>query len=196
MADSATKDTKTRALLGFALLILGAILLFGGRYTTNLSEYTFADEPVEITGFAIGDYDQSKIPAKIIIPSLSISIPISAAENIGGYWEVFEDQAGWGEGSGLPGEPGNQVIFAHAKEGQFLPLRGVDEGMEIIVLTAGNWYRYQVVEISEVWPNETKVIAPTENEQLTLYTCSGFGDSKRLIVIAEPVRENLSTETE
>ena len=49
------------------------------------------------------------------------------------------------------------------------------------------WFNYTVSEIKEVIPSQIEVIAPTPDETLTLYTCSGFGDSMRLIVIAKRV---------
>ena len=57
-------------------------------------------------------------------------------------------------------------------------------GMKVYVFTDSGWYQYEVGEITEVSPNKTEVVAPTENEILTLYTCSGFSDSKRLIIVA------------
>jgi len=50
------------------------------------------------------------------------------------------------------------------------------------------WYKYKVNKITAVYPNQTEVIMPTKNETLTLYTCTGFYDEKRLIVTALPVK--------
>ncbi|OGM69990.1 hypothetical protein A2975_05285 [Candidatus Woesebacteria bacterium RIFCSPLOWO2_01_FULL_44_14] len=59
-------------------------------------------------------------------------------------------------------------------------------GQKVYILTEAAWYEYRVEEINEVYPNQTQVIAPTTDERLTLYTCSGFADTKRLIVVAKP----------
>lgn len=181
------KTTKRDRLgLGFALLVLGIALIFGKPSNlVDLSGYTFAQEPVEIVGFEVVQVSPEDEPKRIIIPELSIDLPIKRARVVNGFWEVFEDSAGWGEGSGVPGEQGNQVIFAHARPGYFLPLKGVGEGMKIYVLTDDVWFEYRVSEIKEVSPNQTGVIKPTEDETLTLYTCVGFADSKRLIVLAK-----------
>lgn len=181
------RTTKEKLSLGLALFVLGAILVFGGSQNSNFENYTFANEPVEVRGFSPSDIDESNLPNKILIPDLSIELDIKRAEIINGYWEVHEDLAAWGEGSGLPGEAGNQVIFAHSRVGLFLPLKDVQEGMKVYILTQNDWYQYKVEEIKEVFPNETQVIAPTDDETLTLYTCSGFGDSRRLIVIAKRI---------
>ena len=179
------KKKFTKLPLGFALLFVGILLFIG--HTKGGSEennYTFANEPVQIEGLS-NPGEEEKLPVKIIIPTLSINLDVKKANVVNGFWEVFSDLAAWGTGSGLPGKPGNQVIFAHAREGLFLPLKNVRVGMSIYILTDDNWYGYNVKEIKEVYPNQTEVISPTNDETLTLYTCSGFQDSKRLIVIAK-----------
>jgi len=205
---------RSKVGLGFALIILGAILIFGKPQRIIDLSQTFESEPVEVSGFSESDGNEANLPTRLIIPGLSIDLRVRPSKVVGGYWEVFLDMAGWGEGSGVPGKPGNQVIFAHAREGLFLPLKEVEEGMKIYVLSedsldlstlpedfaqayreetgqeevrSSNWYSYEIVEIKEVYPNQTEVIEPTDDETLTLYTCSGFNDTKRLIVVAKRV---------
>ncbi len=148
---------------------------------------SFESEPVKIQGFSVSEIDEASLPKQIIIPSLGIDLAVNKAKVVEGYWEVFTDSAGWGEGSGIPGANGNQVIFAHARKGLFLSLRQVREEMKIEVVTDDSQYTYEIIEIKEVYPYQTEVIEPTDDETLTLYTCSGFADSKRLIVIAKRV---------
>ena len=172
--------------LGIALIALGLIFVLGGTglFKRTNSE-TFASEPVKIEGFIATEESLEKTPQRILLPDLSIDLPVKNSGLINGYWQGFSDAAGWGEGSGLPGEVGNQVIFAHARRGLFLPLREVKVGTKVYVLAKEKWYQYEVKEIKKVLPTEVEVIPPTEDETLTLYTCSGFADSKRLIVVAK-----------
>jgi sortase A len=189
------EKSKSKIGLALGLIGLGLLLVFGSQNTPlNGKIDSFENEPVSIQGFLASDYDETKIPKRILIPELSIDLEVEKAEIVGGYWKVFPDKAGWGGGSGLPGEPGNQVIFAHAQEGLFLPLKNVEEAMKVYVINNPddeddneNVYEYQVVGIKEVFPNQLEVIEPTEDETLTLYTCSGFNDSNRLIVTAKRI---------
>lgn len=185
------RQEKSRSMLslGIALVLLGGLLLLGRVNVNPVESSTFESEPVEVKDFNSEDIPDEKLSRRIIIPSLSIDLKVEKSEIINGYWEVFEDKAGWGTGSGVSGIDGNQVIFAHARDGLFLPLKDVKEGMVIYILTDEGWYSYEVKEIKEVFPNETEVIAPTTDETLTLYTCSGFNDSKRLIVVAKPLEQ-------
>ncbi|MBI2611215.1 sortase [Candidatus Gottesmanbacteria bacterium] len=146
------------------------------------------DEPIKIDGSLVRNIVYKEPPLRIVIPDLAIDLPIVMAKIINGYWELSETTASHGMGSANPGEIGNTVIFAHAREGLFLPLRNIKKDQSIYVLTPNNWLRYKVEEIKEVTSDKIEVIAPSQDERLTLFTCSGFLDSKRLIVVARPNR--------
>ena len=174
-------------------LLIGLLLIFSGLFIAAYNfqgsaidtSATFENEPVRIELTNNEDLAEAALPVRIIIPELGIDLDVQESKIVNGYWEVPEDKAAWGEGSGVPGYVGNQVIFAHARDGLFSNLENVETGMKIYVLTDDDWYTYEVGEIKEVYPNQTEVIAPTEHEQLTLYTCSGYKDSKRLIVVSK-----------
>lgn len=180
------KGVKSKIALSLALIFLGFILLFV-RPPKNVSSGSFENEPVKITGFDQQEIKPEDLPVRIVLPKENIDLPVSEAKIVNGFWEVFEDKAAWGEDSGVPGRAGNQVIFAHAREGLFLPLKGVKIGDSVYVFTKDMWYAYEVKEIKEVFPNQKEVIEPTLDETLTLYTCSGFNDSKRLIIVAKRI---------
>lgn len=180
------KQKKSRKTgLGIVLVVLGLILVLGGK-DKKTSTISFENEPVKAEGFE-QNFEGEILPSRIIIPGKSIDLKVEKAKVVNGYWEVFEDKAGWGEGSGIPGKPGNQVIFAHARDGLFAPIREMKNGDLVYVLTSNAWYSYSVTEVKEVFPNQVEVIAPTSDETLTLYTCSGYKDSKRLIIVAKRV---------
>jgi LPXTG-site transpeptidase (sortase) family protein len=128
------------------------------------------------------------IPDKIIIPDVSINTAIKEAKIENGYWQTFDNTASYGQGSAVLGEKGNMVIFAHAREKLFYNLRNVKENDLVFVYNKKNRYVYKVKEIKSVYPNDTSVIVPTKNQRLTLYTCTGFYDEKRLVIIAEPIQ--------
>ena len=179
--------SHSKLALGLSLVIVGIIVILGRDKLPAIYSTSFESEPVKIEGLSIGELEEDKVPKRIVIPQISTDLEVKKSNIVGGYWEVFEDTAGWGIGSGYPGEPGNQVIFAHARDSLFLPLRSIKVGTKVYILTDSDWYKYEVKEIKEVYPNQVEVIAPTEDETLTLYTCSGFVDAKRLIVIAKPL---------
>lgn len=149
---------------------------------------TFDFGPIQIAEGLTQGKNITQPPMRIIIPTLSIDLPVTESRVVDGYWEVSEMTASHGMGSSLPGQNGNIVIFAHARKGLFLPLRGIRANDRIYVLTNDRWYRYRTENIREVAPTDVAVIRPTADETLTLFTCSGFLDSKRLVVVAKPDR--------
>jgi sortase A len=125
-------------------------------------------------------------PIKILIPSVNIDLPVVESQIVNGYWTISDTKASHGEGSGYPGQKGNIVIFAHAKNDMFGPLKKIKTGANIYLLSNNRWYKYQVQSSELVSPTELSSVQETTDETLTLFTCSGFLDAKRLIVKAIP----------
>lgn len=187
--------------LGVGLLAVAAVLFFNSAagqnfLNTGSVDSTFfqkkvpakiqPESPIKIAPELLVNKKESQHPQRILIPKLNIDLYVVEAKVVNGYWETSETVASHGMGSGNPGELGNIVISAHAREGMFENLRNVQKGDQIYLLTKDSWYRYSVSEIKEVRPNQLEVISPTADETLTLYTCTGFTDEKRLIVVAKP----------
>ena len=177
---------KVKTYLGLLIIASGLLIAFFNYQGSLDTSASFENEPVKIELAKYDDEIQPPLPVRIVITDLDIDLEVIKSNIVEGYWEVPEDTAAWGDGSGYPGSDGNQVIFAHAKEGLFLNLQDATEGMRIYVLTNDNWHEYYVDGLKEVYPNQVEVVAPTDFERLTLYTCSGYKDSKRLIITASP----------
>lgn len=186
-----TKNLRFKKYEGKTFLVLGLIIFFLpllSKFAVSFETTLYARNNIITSQFTnhelaevIGDY-----PVRIIIPQLKIDLEVKPSKVVDGIWEIHPNVANFGVGSSLPSENGNTVIFAHAKKKQFGPLRAVKKDYEVSIQTKnGLWYTYKVVEKKEVKPYDTEVIRPTSDKTLTLFTCSGFADSKRLIVIAK-----------
>jgi len=90
----------------------------------------------------------------------------------------------------MPGLPGNVGIAAH-RDTFFRPLRNVRKDDVITFTTAGAEYRYRVVSMKVVDPNDVSVLNVTDEEVLTLVTCYPFSfigsAPDRFIVRAERI---------
>lgn len=171
-------------IIGIIFLVLAFILLL---FPINLPIQKPSEKnPIVISKDLQNVKKLKNSPVRIIIPKVDIDLSVTDSKIVNGYWELSEETASYGLGSGHPGEKSNIVIFAHARQGLFYNLKGVKKDDIIYVFTKDKWFKYKVNEITEVFPNQTEVIKPTKNEVLTLYTCSGFADEKRLIVTAVP----------
>jgi sortase A len=76
-------------------------------------------------------------------------------------------------GTALPGQPGNVGISGH-RDTFFRPLRNIRRDDMVTLTTLLGEFRYRVVSTSIVRPDNIAVLAPTENQILTLVTCYPF----------------------
>lgn len=190
--------TKKRSLLslgiqkriGLFLVIMGIILLTGPKVISYIiPQSTSPEEPIMADSSFVTNNQQIQIPTRILIPAVNIDLPITLAKLTKGYWETSENTASFGEGSSPPGQKNNTVVFAHAREHLFLPLKDVKVKDRVYLFSSTQYFSYEVESLTEVKPSDVYIVKKTEDERLTLFTCSGFLDSKRLVVIAKPIIE-------
>ena len=130
--------------------------------------------------------DLRSAPTFITIPG-KISLAVVEAGMVNGVWIVAPRSANHVQQSASPGQPGNIIIYAHNLPDMFGPLQTVKVGEDITIRTKDNTvHRYVTLAVAEVTVQNTFFLQPTRSETLTLYTCSGFLDSKRFIVRAVP----------
>jgi sortase A len=98
--------------------------------------------------------------------------------------------AGHIPGTGLPGQPGNVGISAH-RDTFFRPLKDIRTDDIITLTTVRAAYRYRVVSTQVVPPSDVAVLAPGDDQVLTLVTCYPFyfvgAAPDRFIVRAERI---------
>ena len=124
-------------------------------------------------------------PAKIIIPSLNISLPVTTVKIAEDEtWEVSSQFASYGEMTALPGNKGNTVIFAHALPYLFRQLPEIKKDSLIHLFTKDDWFTYQVKETITTTPDNLNVLKESEENELLLYTCTGKDWQQRFIVKA------------
>ncbi|SFN60919.1 sortase A [Pseudobutyrivibrio sp. UC1225] len=121
------------------------------------------------------------------IPSIESENPVREGISKG----VLADSLGHEPGTAYIGEKGNCVIAGHRNYtfGKFFNrLDEVQVGDEIYVDTKTGTRKYIVKEIKVVEPEDVSVLESTDEEQLTLYTCTPiYVATHRLVIIADPV---------
>ncbi len=94
-------------------------------------------------------------------------------------------------GTACPGEVGNCVIAGHRNYtfGKYFNRLGeVEVGDMIYIDTPAETFSYQVSEIKIVKPEDVEIMEDTDEEILTLYTCTPiYIATHRLVVIAERI---------
>lgn len=142
---------------------------------------SFAHNPVLTTTAEI-----KETPKRLVIPSLNINLEVTPGVITDGNWEISQTGVSYLQGSGLPGKPGNLVIYGHNKKNLLGPLISLKKEAEIIIENEQNQkFTYEVTETKIVSPEKVEVLKPTSDARLTLYTCTGFFDGQRLVVVAK-----------
>jgi sortase A len=154
----------------------------GGKQTVRLEQ--------KIHTLASKNPDRKAVPAenRLIVPSMAFDQAVfegKTAKTLNkGLWHR--------PGTSSPDKGGNTVLAGHRltytnPQSTLYHLNKVSVGDPIGIWWNGKLYGYKVTEIKTVGPDEVSVEAPTDNPQLTIYTCTPLWLPKdRLVVIAKP----------
>ncbi len=142
--------------------------------------------------------DQSHLyPLKITIESLAevpeflVEAPVELGYYRDGEWSLNRKSALYLASSAVPSTEGNTIIYGHNTWPVFNNLDLV-EGGEIVQLELENGQieTYQIYKIEVLDPEQVESLKQTSTAELTIYTCAGWLDSKRLVVKAKPVYQS------
>ena len=166
------------------LIIFGAGLIFWSSFrqgygwqTPTQAEPQFNQEETD---------KEAPKPAKIYIPKLEKTLEVSDGFIQNNRWTISVTGVSYLTTSGKIGEPGNVVLYGHNTQEVLGRLWKVQVG-DIVEVTdsGGNVRKYEVFERKEVKPNKVEILESTGDSRLTIYTCSGFLDTARFVVVAK-----------
>lgn len=170
----------TQILTSLLLIIFGAAILVYGA----VQEMGFYHKP-NVTSVASGSNLPTPKPTKLYIPRLSRVLYVSDGYVQGDRWIISETGVSYLVTSAVPGEIGNAVIYGHNTKNILGGLWRVQDGDTIyVVLQSGDFVKYQVSEKKEIEPTQVEILNQTSDSRLTIYTCSGFLDTARFVVVA------------
>lgn len=176
-----------KKILAWFLIIQSLSLLTVGAYQLYLRETPslLAFNNYQYDKNSTSEVVKEKAPKRITIASLGIDLPIFPSRITNNIWPTTDLGASYLTSSPLPGNEGNSIIYAHNWESLFGKLRSVKVGDTVIVTYPDNTKKTFVIEYTSiVSPNESTILAPSKDKRITLYTCTGFFDSKRFVAIA------------
>ncbi|MBI5754683.1 class D sortase [Candidatus Peregrinibacteria bacterium] len=140
---------------------------------------------------------------RLIIPKIGKNVPIveSKADNLySKNWPDLEKEllsdlkrgVVHYPGTAFPGQKGNVFLTGHSSyypwdDGEykdvFALLGKLEVGDEIVLFYKQKEYRYKVSDIREVKPNNVDILKQTDDNRLTLMTCTPVGTTLRRLVI-------------
>lgn len=165
-------------ILGVSLTLFGFFGYFYSRAVLSFSRAPETSQPE----------NRKPIPTKIVINDLKMNLDISEGRIVNNIWEISEKGSSHLNISANPGEGGNVIIYGHNKKIIFGSLPYIKIGATVQITTQDEKiHLYKVVSKNTVNPNDLTLLSPTNEETLTIYTCTGFLDSKRFVLVAKPL---------
>lgn len=133
---------------------------------------------------------EQQIPLAILrIDELALEVPVYGSTD---EWNLNRG-AGWIEGTSRIGQSGNVGVAAH-RDGYFRALKDVELGQKLMLETMSGTVGYRISSVQVVAPDAIEVLAPTEQDSITLVTCYPFyyvGPApQRLIVTAQRIESS------
>lgn len=171
-----------KLLIGFGLIILlFSAFYFWQRY--NPQRLSFAINNYSSKNFIS---DSVSMPIEIIIPAINLKLPIIPAQLKNNNWEATTKGVSYLSSSPIPGTKGNSILYGHNWPNLLGNIIQLKPGQIIQIKIANGQIRKFVINtISVVSPRQTSILAPSEDVRITLYTCTGFWDEKRFVVVAK-----------
>lgn len=162
--------------LAFFCFLTSAYLVWQ-RFNPN--KLAFATEPAKISTSA------QVRATRLVISDLQIDLPIVEADISGRSWATTDLGVSHLSSTPAPGETGNSILYGHNYQNLLGELPKIKPGSKIeILLRDGSWRTFKVVTTQEVEPTEVEILAQSKKPMLTIFTCSGFLDLKRFVVVA------------
>jgi len=169
------------------LVFLGVICLLYGSYLAYLryapGKLAFASYPAESSA----EYSlQHAAPTQLHIPSMEVNLPVVPSTITGNRWETSNTGVSHLSLSPVPGEKGNSILYGHNRAYLLGNLHKIEPGETIQITFSDNTVKSFIVEYTRIVnPDEVEVIEQTDDIRITLYTCTGFLDLKRFVVVAK-----------
>ena len=172
-----TRRTLTLFIIGFLLISVPSLF-----YLNEGIQLAFFTPKVPV----ITVVKKFAAPVSIQIPDVRINLPVEETVINHGVWQIARNSISHLSTSARPGEKGPIVLYGHNTNDRFGPIRWLKEGGKISVTTSGGIvHSYTIYKTLDISPNDTNIFNQS-SETLILYTCDGFADLQRFVVLAKP----------
>jgi len=126
------------------------------------------------------------LPIRFQIPSVGIDLPVVPVQLSNNIFPTTDKGISYLVSSPIPGETGNSVFYGHNWTSLMGNLVNVHPGEPIIITFSNHTEKKFVIAYTiTVTPDETHILKDTADHRITVYTCTGFLDSKRFVAVGE-----------
>lgn len=124
-------------------------------------------------------------PARIKSARLGIDLPVEATRISNGTWETSQNAVSYLASSPIPGSQGNSILYGHNWPGLLGKLTKAVPGDIIQVVDGhGSVSTFRIDTTAVLTPKDASVLNNTDDIRITIYTCTGFLDTKRFVATA------------
>ena len=178
----------TQLILSLLFIIIGAAVLIWPSFLKARPLFLVSSKAQN----SQSDLNIGAKPAKLYIPRLSRILYVSDGYVTGNRWIISQTGVSFYPESALPGtSSGNSVLYGHNTEEILGGLWQVQDGDFLyVVLKNGEFVKSQVFEKKEITPKQVEILNSSADSRLTIYTCSGFLDTARFVVVGKLVTNN------
>ncbi|OGM58180.1 hypothetical protein A2955_01135 [Candidatus Woesebacteria bacterium RIFCSPLOWO2_01_FULL_37_19] len=171
----------SKFLIFFGIICLSlAGFLYWRRVTPKRLQ--FDEVPKVLSGNQLSGVIEPKL---LVIKDLGIKLDIYPAEIKNARWEATAKGASYLTSTPIPGEVGNSVVYGHNWKSILGNLTKARSGQIIeITYSDGSTKDFRITFTQIVTPDQTQILNATKDRRITLYTCTGFLDTKRFVVTA------------
>ena len=171
--------------LSYLLIFIGIICCSFAAYFTWLRNDPNRLSFKEYQPAKVVTAKEKSLPQRIIISDLHVNLPVVPSKITNNVWETNNNGASYLISSPLPGEKGNSIIYAHNWASLFGNLVSAKPGQKVEVVYAdGSHKNFYIEYTSTVSPSEASILAPSKDQRITLYTCTGWFDTHRFVAVA------------
>ena len=164
--------------VGFACIVAAGLL-----FVQRNNPYRLAFKSIE--QIHVSNDKHEVLPVGITITSVGIQLPIIPASKTESVWQTTDQGVSYLISSPLPGEQENSILYGHNWSNILGQLTSVVPGDVIMIsLADGAIKEFVVTHTATVNPDETAILKNSLDKRITLYTCTGFLDTKRFVVTA------------
>lgn len=127
-------------------------------------------------------------PARVKSAQLGFDLPVEATRIQNGTWETSKNAVSYLASSPIPGSQGNSILYGHNWPGLLGKLTKAKPGDIIEVVDGrGATNRFRIDSTAVLSPKDASVLNNTDDTRITIYTCTGFLDTKRFVATAQLV---------
>lgn len=176
----------SRAILGSVAAVAAFVMVY--PYVPEIQYRLYKSTPAASADIVASEPTVVTAESRLVIPAIGVNTKILEGDSL----SILDKEEGvWHQTGAF--KTGNTVLAGHRfrymppNNSTFYNLNKLTEGDTITIDRDGKRVMYEVKQVRVVLASEVSILQPTERPRLTLYTCDDVHETRRIVVVAEPL---------